>query len=78
MIAGDKLVLALKVFPSYCLSQAIFTDGSVESIVADRKAKGLKQVDSNLWAVKNITGDCLALIIHGLVWTTVLVLIETF
>jgi hypothetical protein len=78
MVTGDKLVLALKIFPSYCLTQAVFTDGSLESIAIDRKAKGFKAVDSNLWATKNISGDCFALIIHGIVWTTVLVLIETF
>lgn len=73
---GDNLSLILKLFPSYCLTQAIFTDGSIDSLADYRKNYGL-ELETDLWSLRNVGSDCVALAAHSVVWVFVLVLIES-
>lgn len=69
---GDVLVYVLKVFPSFCLTNTIIFDANENSIFYLRpELKRASNFDISL-----VGGDVLALCLHFVVWSVLLVLIE--
>ena len=75
-LLGDHLALVFLIFPSFCLTESLFLDGALSDVINVRTL--LKDnLDPNLWVLKNMSGICVALVIHSVFWTIILVLIES-
>jgi hypothetical protein len=73
--AGRLLGHAMKIIPSYCLTQAIYSDGGLDSFIQDHTPQ-TAMVD-DLWSLEKIGSDVSALSLHALFWTIILCLIES-
>jgi hypothetical protein len=62
--------------PSYCLGSSIYLNTSADLLASARATKGIYLSDDQ-WALINVTGDILCLILHAIFWPIVLYLIES-
>jgi len=62
--------------PSYCLGSSIYLNTSADLLASARATKGIYLSDDQ-WALINVTGDILCLILHAIFWPIVLYFIES-
>jgi hypothetical protein len=62
--------------PSYCLGSAVYLDASADLLTTSRASRGLELTDDD-WALINVGGDIMCLVLHSILWTVILVVIET-
>lgn len=69
----------LCVFPTYCMMNAIYFASAGQAIVKSRSFKKsiYPQWPSGVWAWKNLSGDILCLLLHFVIDTAILCVIES-
>ena len=83
MRAGDTLRWVCCIFPSFCVTHGILFSASGSLLVGNRAEDitdaGVvipRKIPSEIWAYYNLTGDCIALVLHFIVGIFVLAVIE--
>jgi hypothetical protein len=69
---GDLLHVAFKALPTYCLTGSIMFVSGKDALVLSRRDVPIENL-----AIENMGGDIRALLIHFVVWTVMLFLIES-
>jgi len=77
-VLGDTLHWSMRVFPSYSLATALYTDASIKFISQIRNTtEGAgDDISPDVWDFKNNTFDILMQVAHFFFWTFILFLIE--
>jgi len=79
-LLGDKLRWWFTLIPTYCVTESIVWSSSAALIIDVRNKKpqpGIPPVDEDLWALSNLTGNCLVLLAHFFGGLLILTIIET-
>lgn len=77
---GDFLDQAMKVFPSYLIASTMSCDVSCKELSLERAGSRLSQgreLEGDKWHWTHLPLDIVLTFVHSLVWTVVLILIET-
>jgi ATP-binding cassette, subfamily A (ABC1), member 3 len=77
-LIGDKLRWWFCIIPTYCMMNAILWSSSGDKIIEARQTniEEYPQLPTNLWAIENLGGDVLMMILHFFVDSGILALIE--
>jgi len=77
-VVGDKLRWWFCIIPTYCMMNAILWSSSGDKIIESRQQNLEKypQLPTELWAIENLGGDVLMMVLHFFIDSGILALIE--
>jgi hypothetical protein len=75
---GDAAHILMRVIPTYTLGSSIYCDTNCNFLAQSRQFPGATgmPLDPSIWGRYNITSDLIALGLHLLFWSLIIILIE--